>query len=774
MAVTPYSARADVQPLPREHWSLELRVEIAALESADPVVNGSVRVLLRRDQQVAEQKIVLTCQIRRHQPGRTIDPRIQLIEPVALVYPAGTIGQTAPAIYSERADFPRDLAHLNPVHEDSPSSPCVAREGTQALYDHGGVKAVIEELAKWLADTAAGRLEHDGWEPVPVSGYAQASLDASWFQQEAHALSAHGPCTLHGIADLVRVERAGRAVRVHIEVRTPGHSLPDLRSHHPAYRRLEKDEERLEIPWFFACGPRESPVSHRNADTVRDELGLVRIAELAGCKEQLRQYFERILPSFRADFQLRACIIIGVWRPYALIPDLPGLATGKPRRLELFACLVSLERRNEALAIHDVWQLRVVAAPTSSVLAKMAGLKQAPDPCAIVGCGALGSKIASFLVREGITRLSLVDPDALAPHNLARHELGRPSLGLYKAKELKRVYDQARGAERAATTFSCGARPVGVHELGGRDLEEALGNNIGWIIDATADRRAYARLCRNDQKRRVIRVEIADEGRLGLLYIEGQDRLPRIDDLEAALYLDALTNPALSAWLARNHRLGGVSIGMGCASPTMVMPDSLVALHAASIMPVINACLCGKDVHSGIGINLASPEGHPIGWSWVSVPSFIAMPLLPATGREHVWEIRIYPDALSHVQGEMRKQGSHETGGYLYGRFDVGRRTITVVAAFEVPALESSESMLVLPPAGDTPGERKLLDTCRETLMVVGSWHTHLTGNADMSPTDERQALVFAHDNTRTPRPMAMLILSPAGPKAYVVYPENW
>lgn len=774
MAVTPYSTRADVQPLPREQWSLELCAEVAVLETADPVVNGSVRVLLLQDRQVADQKTVLTCQIRRHQPGQTVDSRIQLVEPLALVYPSGNIGQTAPAIYSERAEFPRDLAHLNPVNGDSPCSPCIAREGTQALYDHGGVKAVIEELAKWLSDAAAGRLEHDGWEPVPVSGYAQASLDGSWFQQEAHALSAHGPNTLHGVADLVFVERAGQIVRVHIDVHTPGRSLSDLKSHRPSHTRLEQGEERFEIPWLFACGPRDRPVSLRDADIVRDEHGLMRITEQAGCKEQIRQYLERILPSFRAGFQLRACIIIGVWRPDALIPDIPGLATGEPRRLELFAYLVSLERRSEVPTIHDVRQLRVVAAPTPNVLAKMAGLERPVEPCAIVGCGALGSKIASFLVREGITRLSLVDPDVLAPHNLARHELGRHSLGLYKAKELKYVYDQARGAERAATTFSCRARPVDVHELGGRDLDEALGNNVGRIIDATADRRAYARLCRNDQKRRVIRAEIADGGRLGFLYIEGQDRLPRIDDLEAALYLNALTNPALSAWLAREHRLGGVSIGMGCASPTMVMPDSLVALHAASFMPAINACLCGNDMSSGIGINLASPEGHPIGWSWASVPSFTVMPLLPATGREDVWELRIHPDALGHVQGELTKQVTHETGGYLYGRFDVGRRTITVVAAFEVPALESSENTLVLPPAGDTPGERRLLDTCRETLMVVGSWHTHPTGNADMSPTDKHQAEVFAHDNAPTPRPMAMLILSPAGPKVYVVYPENW
>lgn len=774
MAVAPYSARADVQPLARNQWSLELRAEVAALETTDPVVNGSVRVLLRQDQQVADQKIVVTCQIRRHQPGRTINPRIQLVESFALVYPIATIGQTAPAIYSERVDFPRDIAHLNPVHEDSPCSPCIAREGTQALYDHGGVKAVIEELAKWLADAAAGRLEHDGWEPIPISGYAQACLDGCWLQQEAHALSAHGPTTLHGIAELVFIKRAGQFVRMHIDVHTPGCGLLELRSHPPTRTQLGEDEGRFEIPWFFACGPRDRPVSHRDTDTVDDELGLMRLAELAGCKEQMQQYFERILPSFHEGFQFRVCAIIGIWRPDTLIPDLLGFATGEPRRLELTAYLVSLERRGETPIIHEIRQLRVVVAPTSSVLAKMTGLEQPPANCAVVGCGALGSKIASFLVREGITRLSLVDPDVVAPHNLARHELGRPSLGLYKVKELKRFYDQARGAERTEATFSCRARPVGVHELGGCDLGKALGNNIEWIIDATADRRAHARLCRNDQKRRVIRVEIADGGRLGLLYIEGQDRLPRIDDLEAALYLDALKNTAISDWLARNHRLGAISIGMGCASPTMVMPDSLVALHAASFMPAINACLGGKDVRSGIGINLASPEGHPIGWSWMPAPSFTAMPLLPATGREDIWEIRIHPDALSHTQRAVREQVSHETGGYLYGRFDVEQRTITVVAAFEVPAIESSESTLVLPPAGETLGERRLLDTCRETLMVVGSWHTHLTGSADMSPTDQHQAEVFARDNTLTPRPMSMLILSPDGPKAYIVYPENW
>lgn len=55
---------------------------------------------------------------------------------------------------------------------------------------------------------------------------------------------------------------------------------------------------------------------------------------------------------------------------------------------------------------------------------------------AIIGCGALGSTIATLLTKEGTGSILLVDPDQLKPENVSRHELGIETVGQYKAMAL--------------------------------------------------------------------------------------------------------------------------------------------------------------------------------------------------------------------------------------------------------------------------------------------------------------------------------------------------
>jgi hypothetical protein len=106
----------------------------------------------------------------------------------------------------------------------------------------------------------------------------------------------------------------------------------------------------------------------------------------------------------------------------------------------------------------------------------------------VVGCGSLGSKIATSLARSGVGKFVLVDHDILKPGNLVRHDLDAASLGSHKtdalAARLKAVSPfadvKARrvilgGQESSGTTASV------LDELAECDL----------IIDATADPQAF-------------------------------------------------------------------------------------------------------------------------------------------------------------------------------------------------------------------------------------------------------------------------------------------
>lgn len=51
----------------------------------------------------------------------------------------------------------------------------------------------------------------------------------------------------------------------------------------------------------------------------------------------------------------------------------------------------------------------------------------------IIGCGSVGSSVALHLVKTGVRRLHLIDPDSLMWENLGRHELGANDIGNNKA-----------------------------------------------------------------------------------------------------------------------------------------------------------------------------------------------------------------------------------------------------------------------------------------------------------------------------------------------------
>jgi hypothetical protein len=59
---------------------------------------------------------------------------------------------------------------------------------------------------------------------------------------------------------------------------------------------------------------------------------------------------------------------------------------------------------------------------------------------AIVGCGSLGAGIAEQLLRAGVGRLTLVDPDSLSWDNVARHLVGGESVGQSKVRALMRRF----------------------------------------------------------------------------------------------------------------------------------------------------------------------------------------------------------------------------------------------------------------------------------------------------------------------------------------------
>ena len=106
----------------------------------------------------------------------------------------------------------------------------------------------------------------------------------------------------------------------------------------------------------------------------------------------------------------------------------------------------------------------------------------------IVGCGSLGSKIATSLARSGVSRFVLVDDDILKPDNLARNELGVEGIGAHKVDALK-VRIQAVTPNAIVDVCRVG---LGAQESSGstaRILDQLARCDL--LIDATADSQAF-------------------------------------------------------------------------------------------------------------------------------------------------------------------------------------------------------------------------------------------------------------------------------------------
>jgi len=107
----------------------------------------------------------------------------------------------------------------------------------------------------------------------------------------------------------------------------------------------------------------------------------------------------------------------------------------------------------------------------------------APREVGIVGCGALGSKLATTLARAGVRRFVLIDDDILLPENLVRNDLDWTSMGEHKAVALaRRLRLVAPG-----TTAMVRRQRLGAQEAsGGVDWMLSRLQGCDLIVDATA------------------------------------------------------------------------------------------------------------------------------------------------------------------------------------------------------------------------------------------------------------------------------------------------
>jgi sulfur-carrier protein adenylyltransferase/sulfurtransferase len=102
----------------------------------------------------------------------------------------------------------------------------------------------------------------------------------------------------------------------------------------------------------------------------------------------------------------------------------------------------------------------------------------------IVGCGSMGSKVATMLLRSGVRRFILVDDDVLLPANLIRNELSASAIGVHKVDALQaRLIEVAGDIEITVRRVALG----GQESADSTDSVMSALRGCDVIVDATAD-----------------------------------------------------------------------------------------------------------------------------------------------------------------------------------------------------------------------------------------------------------------------------------------------
>ncbi len=700
-------------------------------------------------------------------PARSVDGRIQRPEQIALWFSDSAVhGILAPEIRADRPDFPRDFPHLNIVPDSEPAYLCLAREGIASLFSRGGLHALLQRASTWLRDAASGQLDHDGWEPTPRSSTFNAVLDIGWFQRSTRSSKVGEAGHSLGIALLFIEEiKKGERKAIHAQL------VPRTKAMEKIWLTEEGDADvcagrsTYTSSWFMAWGPRIVPAETRFTRPVTTTSDLLDFATIAGCENKVRVFLDLICSPESKGRALWFVIVIGTWRPKRLIPTIPGLAEGEFGKLELNAFAVFVDEKDGIRTVGSIYTLRLLAEAIPDNLNRLAGFNALPRNTVLVGVGALGSKIGQHLVREGAPTLRVVDCGYLQPHNIARHVLGRNSLHFKKANELR---DWLTSVVKTAsvTAFDISITDVPI----GRFREDITGHESGTLIDSTASMDVQRRLCRNDVVMRTAKVELAHGGRIGLLLYEGRGRNPRIDDLKAMVPLFGNTIPEVAEWLNHGDEFT-VHTGMGCASASMLMSDSQVSQHAGNFMATLGHIVRGCDHSAGVGIAVTDQQGHLTKWIWHDVSP---VSIHQMGENQSGWQVRIAKQVLNEIGERSASAAPQETGGYLYGAFDLTLRAVYAVWASEPQALEASGMRLQLPPAGSSDRETQVLRCAGGRLSLLGTWHSHPGGSAGASSQD---LLQFAADTVLyacNPSPHMVLIVGVDGTSVLLGFPEYW
>ncbi len=689
--------------------------------------------------------------------GNYKEINIRGVEPVVFVFHIKEYPFSAPIVFTDRLDFPKDrLSHLYIAVNGRPPAFCYVRGSTDEWYANKRIEDLVVRISNWLRDAATGNLTENGeqFDPLRLEGYSGIIIyDYDAFVKVITDDNSKKPA----FALFERSKIKGQSVFKFVKHITFENISETITMVMEEKNKSADDTTRIDYHYAYILWNFEEEVS--------DEYCVNLPRNWESFKEFSRLYkidfnvLEKVIAQCNSiNTFVHFPVIIGIKRPKTLI--------GYSSNIEFVNFRFWL--KNE-----DIKEEKIVNNISIDILShnqplsrKQAGQLSNYDidtkvRPVIFGCGALGSKVIMHLARAGQTSLTLIDPDHISPHNLVRHALFAEDEGENKATVLatriKTMYPHQ-------TTGICS-----LPQLSTIDNEDFFALHK-WIIDFTASEAFFNELTSSNSisGQNVVSASISDFGDLGVLYKEGEGRNPRIDDLQVYLYSLSVHNRKIHNWLKREMQTVNsyntmVRVGVGCNSETTILSDDKISTHSSYFSVILKREMMNPSKNGKIYlIHIEDNKDYKIKTNSIIVKPFDVF----NASNDSTWMIRIKNGVLRKMKNETVESGKNETGGVLIGVCNYKTKTIHVVESITPPSDSIASPFYFIRGHKGLPEEIKCFEKCSgQQLGYIGEWHSHPNGPNTLSVQDMRSVCKHKKEFSQLnpPLPVFLSIITPDG-----------
>lgn len=697
---------------------------------------------------------------------------IRDVEPISLFCSINEIAYKAPLVLSGRSDFPSEkLPHTAEIN-GLPAYICLHRGNLDDWYVEHAVESFINRIREWFSDAASGKLirQGDDFEPMllhkdvgsAVYSYDRITefIEEYWSENNGQSGFAYTICsfTNEEETNLLNGKKSDSMVQV-LEIADRRRLSGIIRK----YQELTSHKKNSNV--FMGI------VTWSDKNTIKTDyfkLSNMDLNDLYEFNENIGNEFKRAFNILK-NKKVKNCFLLisAINRPTKLI--------GYSKNIELFnfafiAKKVSGNKGDMLVSDGNIFILNHLEPLTRNLAQKIStqDIIQNPNILA-VGAGALGSKIITHLAKSGYTNITIVDDDKLSPHNLIRHTLFADSVGKKKASELVSKLEDMYLLEPDKKFY---AENISF-------LEYAKTNDLNKydaLLDFSASKSVFSFISRFKENlpKLIIRAEIADDGKLGLLMLEGKNRVSKIDEIQVEMFTEALSNPTISNWLVNYKKLRDqlgeaqleeIKVGMGCSTNTMRLSDDIISYHASIFTNHIRRIVSKGRDNGELFISYFNEDDiSKNSCKSIDIDEFISVQ--NDTGDE--WTTKLYKGAYEKILEELNNTSPKETGGILLGHINIKDKIVYVTDIFMPKDSKGSPYLFTKGSEGTKELLEELLSITGDMLMYVGDWHTHPKSSIGMSGKDKSSLEELKENLKNTEFPAHIMIFNETETSSYI------